>query len=104
MIKDFGNMVDPAAGLLDSAKSEVIVLGSVKSPAKATDLLQQPPSINAKVAEVHPRQKMFGRPIRLEMRANTASLRIQLVFVTVDDVSIGSGLQEIGNLKERIRT
>src|ERR1700723_478182 len=103
MIKDFRNMVDPAAGLLDSAKSEVIVLGSVKSPAKATDLLQQPPSINAKV-EVHPRQKMFRRPIRLEMRANTASLWIQLVFVTVDDVGIGSGLQEIGNLKERTGT
>jgi hypothetical protein len=103
VIENFGNVVDPPAGLLDSAKSEVIVLGSVKSPAKATDLFQEPPSVDDKVAEVHARQKMFRRPIRLEMRANTASLWIQFVFVTVDDVSIGPGLQEIGNLKKRIR-
>jgi len=73
----------------DEPQSEVMVLRSLKTFPKTSNLPHEFGLINAKVIDIILPQEKFGIPIGLEVRAMTLSLGVDLVFVGINEPRFG---------------
>ena len=103
VIKDARDVVDllrPQPG--DATQSEIVILRALEPFAEPADLAQQRSAINAKVIEVVLRQEKLGVPVRFKERVGTDALRIEKIFVRIEDGGVPISCNLAGHLRERV--
>ncbi len=102
VIEDPGNVMDARRPLHD-AKQQVVVLRAFVAGAKPAGIEGDLPPHHHQVAHVHGREKMLGRPVRLEAGIAAFAARIELVFVRVDHVGVAILVQPQRDFRQGVR-
>src|SRR4051812_41417237 len=86
---------------LDDAQEQIVILRAIELRAEAADLVDQRAPDGREVAKVIVGKKEVGRPVRLKKRRVQAVLGY-LVFVGIDQVGVGTCLQQFYALEDRV--
>ena len=100
VVEDPGDVRDPI-GALDQPQDHVDVLGAVELGAKAADLCDQRPPVDAEMTRVAVGAQRVRRPVGLEVHPDLTAVEDD-VLVGVDHVEVGLGGDLVGDVLEGV--
>ena len=86
------------------ASKRIVILTAFEALAHSAEVFDERTPIDAEMGGVHTREERVRAPIRFEVGIDEFAGRVvQLIFVGVDEIRVGSHVEQECNFEERIR-
>ena len=94
------DLLGPGSGA--ATKRDIVVLRSLESFPKAADFTEQRGAINTEMIQIILPEEEFGVPVRFKERIGSDVVRIEKIFVRINDRGFGVASDFAGDLGQRI--